>query len=286
MPVRNVLEKNRIEYIDVLKGFLICTVVIGHVLVFFFQENSTERLDFRVIYSFHMFLFIFISGYLIGVSTCDITSVWIRKRFCRLMIPYFIWTMITLVFLGEVSIRQYFIYLVAPSFWFLIILFLCDFTLLCLNLICPIEKREKALILSIIFSGLIMVVDLKTRSILDITEIIHMYAIYLPFYFLGVFSYHYQEKIANIFNKGIYILLPLYPVSMILYTYKNHSTFVNYINRITPEMLPTGLLNTISVMYNHFIVAPLGCVFFSWFIYKVSMNELSRKQWGISDNIH
>lgn len=55
MPSRN-------ETIDVLKGILVIFVMIGHALLGSLDENGLRYL----IYSFHMPLFIFISGYLIN----------------------------------------------------------------------------------------------------------------------------------------------------------------------------------------------------------------------------
>lgn len=51
---------NRIEHIDILRGFAIFLVVLGHVLEKSGQADSTL---FYLIYSFHMPLFICISAY-------------------------------------------------------------------------------------------------------------------------------------------------------------------------------------------------------------------------------
>lgn len=55
----------RINYIDRLKGFAILLVVMGHVSLFSFRGN--DNAVFGVIQSFHMPLFMFLSG--IVVST-------------------------------------------------------------------------------------------------------------------------------------------------------------------------------------------------------------------------
>lgn len=80
--------KERLYSIDVAKAICICLVVMGHF-------NPSVSLPWwesvtRVIYSFHMPAFIFLSGMLFAYTRRDVpyfSSVW--KKFKRLMIPYF-----------------------------------------------------------------------------------------------------------------------------------------------------------------------------------------------------
>lgn len=77
-------EMKRIDYIDIAKCFAILCVVIGHVLcydLYGFDHAWKESSLMRFIYSFHMPLFIFLSG-LVSVTFIerkffinDITSV-------------------------------------------------------------------------------------------------------------------------------------------------------------------------------------------------------------------
>lgn len=52
--------KNRIDYIDRMKGLAIFLVVLGHVYMFSF--NKSESVLPSIIGSFHMPLFMFLSG--------------------------------------------------------------------------------------------------------------------------------------------------------------------------------------------------------------------------------
>ena len=54
----------RIEELDVLKGVAIICVVIGHVHLFAPPQGDPEDWTYKVIYSFHMPLFMTISGLL------------------------------------------------------------------------------------------------------------------------------------------------------------------------------------------------------------------------------
>lgn len=57
--------ENRSENIDVIKGEGILLVVVGHIIQYVIcKENAFNNVIFSVIYSFHMPLFMFVSGYL------------------------------------------------------------------------------------------------------------------------------------------------------------------------------------------------------------------------------
>lgn len=77
----------RIEWIDTLRGFGILVVVIGHL--------KPEAILERYIYSFHMFLFFAISGFLFREGT----DLWLllKKKAKRLLVPYFFWTFLASV---------------------------------------------------------------------------------------------------------------------------------------------------------------------------------------------
>ena len=84
----------RQRYLDVAKGIGIILVVIGHCIPDASTpegiSNKSFAVLFSVIYSFHMPLFFFISGYLSKIlyTTADRISS-LKKKFERLMIPYF-----------------------------------------------------------------------------------------------------------------------------------------------------------------------------------------------------
>lgn len=57
------MNNNRLEYIDKLRGFAIFLVVLGHIYLPYTDEGGRHPIA-EMIYSFHMQLFFFISGYL------------------------------------------------------------------------------------------------------------------------------------------------------------------------------------------------------------------------------
>jgi len=85
--------QNRLEKIDFLKGVAISLVVIGH---FFPESIATQgyRSLRATIYSFHMPLFMIISGYLYSLSSRVVSFLdyiqFVKHKAIRLVIPYFV----------------------------------------------------------------------------------------------------------------------------------------------------------------------------------------------------
>ena len=79
----------RCGYIDVVKALTIYLVVLGHVIQFWQYKDSwwNERL-FLIIYSFHMPLFMFISG-LVAYQRDNMSyGKFFANKFNRLIIPF------------------------------------------------------------------------------------------------------------------------------------------------------------------------------------------------------
>lgn len=96
-------EKQREKLPDILKGFAIILVVLGHCI----QEGSGESFSaqslyfydrwYQFIYSFHMPLFMLVSGYMCGKSmekakTREDRTALLRRRVKALLSPIFFWT--------------------------------------------------------------------------------------------------------------------------------------------------------------------------------------------------
>lgn len=83
------MMKGRIEYLDIAKAICIVLVVLGHLNPV--PEPKEWAAFVKVIYSFHMPVFLFICGFLAGQSynrQRNYTS-FIAKKFKQLMLPYF-----------------------------------------------------------------------------------------------------------------------------------------------------------------------------------------------------
>lgn len=86
------MEK-RIGFIDISRAFAIIFIVLGHTLV---HSDNCEGI-FKLLYSFHVMLFFIISGYTFKIKNNDNFLIFLKNKFFRLMIPYFIWAIIFLI---------------------------------------------------------------------------------------------------------------------------------------------------------------------------------------------
>ena len=99
-PPQNTLSKGNLNQrrdgsIDALKFLLICTVVLGHVIMAL-DYGKLERAIFYWIYSFHMPLFIFISGYFTKVGQRTNKSFTAATHFLSLFVLFnlFMWLIV------------------------------------------------------------------------------------------------------------------------------------------------------------------------------------------------
>lgn len=125
------MEK-RLDYIDKLRGFAILMVVMGHLYLPYTKDGSSHPVA-EMIYSFHMPLFFFISGYLCEIThKIDRIGYWqfCIKKATSLLIPYFTWVVAkSFIFTDKpvASFREFislFDFFPNKLFWFMPVLFL------------------------------------------------------------------------------------------------------------------------------------------------------------------
>jgi len=81
-------KTQRIDWIDCLKGFGMICVVLGHLAPFFPVE--------KLIYSFHMPLFFFLSGIVTKDKKQKLSAV-LKKSVSALLVPFVIWDILSLI---------------------------------------------------------------------------------------------------------------------------------------------------------------------------------------------
>jgi fucose 4-O-acetylase-like acetyltransferase len=151
--------KQRDPRADALKGFAILLVVVGHAIQEPYHYGLGHNLVFRFIYSFHMPLFMFVSGYVAALSTKPANARFIWNKSIRLILPFLAWHATRYVIYdrhrdyGLVSYWHHL--LLAPDhdhgLWFLWVLFLC-FCLLVPALRIERWMGSAALVLALVFS--------------------------------------------------------------------------------------------------------------------------------------
>jgi fucose 4-O-acetylase-like acetyltransferase len=90
--------EGRNRNIDGLKGFLIVMVIVGHIL----QGKVLDNFGRYVIYSFHMPLFVGLSGYLLNIDSIRSLSVgqFFGKYGSRVLLPWAIAMLVYAIYLG------------------------------------------------------------------------------------------------------------------------------------------------------------------------------------------
>lgn len=98
------MEKNKqIEWINILRGFAIFLIVVGHAIGY---SKGLKEVS-RYLSSFYVPLFFFISGYLFKENKEEKIGTYIKRKAKRILIPYFVFAILSLIpyylFGGEVQ---------------------------------------------------------------------------------------------------------------------------------------------------------------------------------------
>lgn len=118
------MTNNRLLYIDNIKAFTITLVVIGHVCSSIWGDKTGASLPlYTAIYSFHMPLFMFLSGFCTYISRKK-ESIWgaYKKKSKQLLWPYILWGVIT-CFIYRISPVDNVLLELHGGYWFLLCLF-------------------------------------------------------------------------------------------------------------------------------------------------------------------
>lgn len=262
--------KNRNQFLDIAKGLAIILVILGHT----FQglsENFDDSLGFRVIYSFHMPLFIFISGMVFSVTLkktafeqnriqplLTLYLIRIYRSFIRLIIPFSAWAVIG-YFLnhryeaGKIwELEPLFTFLIkvirSPdwSLWFLVCVFYCivtlsffEFCLAILRIKYKIKNRYlldlALLFLSFYIASILHRVGIRTGG-----YGVGFLTSYFIYFTLGYILAGATIK-AIIKNRWIYLCIPMYACLASFW----HRTAPNHLIPSTPEFISPYLNNSL-----------------------------------------
>lgn len=126
--------RERKIWIDMLKGYGIFVVTLGHLGIWYPVE--------KYIYSYHMFLFFFISGFLYNEKRSVIDTIRVKSR--TLLVPFVLWDAVSSLF-GSLIYRNSINDFVSEFFmlngkicfnapiWFLIVLFGVEILYACIS---------------------------------------------------------------------------------------------------------------------------------------------------------
>ena len=176
---------HRLHYIDNLKGVLILLVVLGHCIQctdLDFDHNAV----FRYIYSFHMPLFMCVSGFVSYKP--DIKWQTVQKRFRQLIIPFLAWVAVSCcvhldptLFLAKVVHPDSGLWFLWTLFFIVLLMWLCNWIVTCLK----VKIEYVVCFFSLLMMGIMVALKFKLFGFQFI-------AWYFPFYAIGFFGRKYQ----------------------------------------------------------------------------------------------
>lgn len=216
--------KNRNISVDFLRGLAVIGVLLGHAL-----QRGLYPIDFntigltKFIYSWHMQLFILLSGYTLCLSIRHNGKISIWKKFKRLVIPTYVWSWIIYIvhdfdFVGikpfrtfEFGVVEYIkILLIQPTYiiWFLWVVFI--FTIVVYGVYMLTQRKGLnsdlvVIFLSLfVFSGLSLI---ETNMRLWGWDYLKQYYV---FFVVGYVCACLKEEIVHDAVKIVFILLAAY----------------------------------------------------------------------------
>ena len=191
----------RLTYIDNLKAFAITLVVLGHIIQNFDSSYDQNHL-FRYIYSFHMPLFMAISGFCCSVN--DKIKDIVTKRFFQLIIPFFAWALIS-QYLGGPSIIKV---LISPinGLWFLYALFFIN-VLFVGSYKLSVRNNLNFLWISAIGVFLLFVTGLIFREKFGLGDIAWHYPFYWGGYYLKKHQYLLNKKVLTVSSLLLWLVM-------------------------------------------------------------------------------
>ncbi|MCQ2198791.1 MAG: acyltransferase [Paludibacteraceae bacterium] len=263
--------KERIVFIDALRGLAILLVVLGHVPGYIFENfdvnaRASENILWCVIYSFHMPLFFFLSGY-VGLKKGIDVGKTILNRTLSYLLPY----IVLFVFVGE--------------YWFLLSLW--EFSMVGILVMYISEKvnmSSRAEIALILFFCLLSVLIPKLSFTNEFIKLLTHNMEQMPSFFLG-YIVNKREKVKDLvrsrlsytlfgvlwlvlvyaFFRAIDIPLPASGTIMyhstwlcgVLFFYNMFSNYFNTSSYVTDKLCYFGKISLVIYIFHFFYIPHL-----------------------------
>lgn len=200
--------RERLDYIDVSKGFGMLLVILGHVYLY------TDNPIMIWIYSFHMPLFFIISGGLLSQreENRNFKSILISK-IKAFLVPYFSMCFISIIIyfvlgVNNISTTKALIFkslllFGLDSLWYLPCIFIAELMLILINK--HLKGKYTLAILSSLLASITFILSLKSNSLFNIVILRSFIA--LAFLSLGYYSFNWIRKTEPSYLTIISLLL-------------------------------------------------------------------------------
>lgn len=223
------LNTFRYEFIDEMKGIAIFFVVMGHVISFS-MNNPQNDFCLEWISSFHMPLFIYISGFLVR----EVPSFKkLLNKTNKFILPFLLWGILWSLYIGS-DVKGFFYETSKYGYWYFVVLTLFYWTLspFCIKFF---NSKWKELAYFAFIQALFYYGKKQVEPSNDLLSFIHCFRLY-PFFFLGYFSRKYYaciiESLGNSSKEGGISVILFVVLTVLLIMFKQFP-FSNYIMGIS-----------------------------------------------------
>lgn len=257
-------DKKRNPYIDIVKAILILLVIIGHSIQYGSGANYIKKelffnnYIFKFIYSFHMPLFIMISGYLSynSINKNKFKDI-LKSKISTLIIPIIIWTIpVLLMKYNEANTIREFIKLCIRTFstnlWFLWSLFYINILVKLINK----YFKDNIFIYTLIF----LITFILPNEIIfkQFTIQFYLYSYMYLYFIIGylIKKHNYLDKLNKFINNKtliintIILILLLIPMNKETYIYTTGMNIINNYKQILIDLYRflIGLIGSTEVL--------------------------------------
>ncbi|MFZ5563942.1 MAG: acyltransferase family protein, partial [Thermodesulfobacteriota bacterium] len=218
----------RDRHIDAMKAVAIILVVMGHAIQVN-DPNYDNNLLFRVVFSFQMPMFMFLSGLILSTQFRYTLAVYLKKNAMRLLVPFFAWAIVSYGVNYSYSDRTLAGHLMgvvkAPGtgLWFLWVLFLNSAFLFG---VLKLVRRNNWLRWENYFViAAILISRTASADILGLSEVKQ----YFPYYAAGFFVYKYMDAL-KARRKAVYaVALVAFPLLVLGWKRNTFPTFYPFL---------------------------------------------------------
>lgn len=230
--------KERNKIIDILRGIATISVLLGHAIQRGLVNGYERNFIFKLIYSFHMPLFVILSGYTLNMYTEKYNFKFLIKKFRRLIIPTIIWSYIIFfvrnfklvgikpfIHFPESFLEYTKLLILHPDYviWFLCIIFYG------MVIICFLKNMCKESSVAFVSCGVMLTIVLHMLpDKISNYFAINSFKIYFPIFLLGYIGVDYKEMLLKYKNQALIVAIILYLVLFKIYNIMIGSVFVFY----------------------------------------------------------
>lgn len=244
--------KKRIKYLDLIKFFAIYCVILGH-LIQYIGADAWHNPIWKFIYSFHVPLFMIMSGYFFSSSLKLPFGDFINKKAIQLILPVLSWYVILCILnscinsiINKEITLKYDLHGLLSSFWFLKSLF-CSYVIVYISLKL-IKNKLFACLLSCLVFCLTPLGGFAAINFL------------LPFFWVGFFFQKHRLNIENNMPLLWSISLVLFIVSLVFWN-ADYTIYKCPIELLSFKPLNFAL-DSFLVMLFRFFIGLMGSSFF------------------------